>query len=70
VSSPPPDAGSCTADDHQFVVFGVGDPPAVLRLVKESATGCDGGGQARLCEVRGYCELEVDAVALLASLGF
>src|SRR5215468_10737215 len=57
------------ADDHHFVAFGVGDPPAVLGLVKEPATGCDGRGEACLCEVRRHGELEVDAVALPAPLG-
>ncbi len=62
-------ASSCPTDDHQFVAFGVGDPPAVLRLVKEPATGCDGRGEARLHEVRGHSELEVvNAIALPAIL--
>jgi len=43
-------------------------PPATLRLVKEAAAGCDGGGEARLREVRRHGELEVDAVALPAPL--
>ena len=59
---------SCPSDDHHLVAFGVGDPPAILRLVKEPATGGDGGSQARLREVRGHSELEVDAVALPAPL--
>src|SRR5262249_15460598 len=54
--------------DHQFVAFGVGDPPAILRLVKQPATGCDGRGEAHLREVRRHSELEVDAVALPAPL--
>ena len=33
---------SCPTDDHHFVAFGVRDPPAILRLVKELATGRDG----------------------------
>jgi len=63
-----PNASSCPTDDHHFVAFGVGDPPAILRLVKEPATGCDGRGEARLREVRRHGELEVDAVALPAPL--
>ena len=31
-------ASSCPTDDHHFVAFGVGDLPAILRLVKEPAT--------------------------------
>ena len=46
-----PNAGSCPTDDHHFVAFGVGDPPAILRLVEERATGCDGRGEA--ASVRG-----------------
>src|SRR5262245_65041751 len=61
-----PNASSCPTDDHHFVAFGVGDPPAILRLVKEPATGCDGRGQARPREVRRHSELDVDAVALPA----
>ena len=61
-------ASSCLADDDQFVAFGVGDPPAVLRFGEELATGCDRRGEARLCELRRHCELEVDAVALPAAL--
>ena len=63
-----PNASSCAADDHQFVAFGVGDPPAILRLVEEPATGCEGRRDARLREVRRHSELEVDAVALPAPL--
>src|SRR5215475_11695569 len=63
-----PNASSCPTDDHHFVAFGVGDPPAILRLVKEPATGCDGRGEARPREVRRHSELEVDAVALPAPL--
>ena len=63
-----PNASSSPTDDHHFVAFGVGDPPAILRLVKEPATGCDGRGEARLREVRRHRELEVDAVALPAPL--
>src|SRR3954451_11784005 len=59
---------SCPSDEHHFVAFGVGDPPAILRLVEEPATGCDGRGEARLREVRRHSELEVDAVALPAPL--
>ena len=40
-------ASSCPTDDHHFVAFGVGDPPAILRLVKEPATGCDCRAEAR-----------------------
>src|SRR5215475_13131326 len=64
-----PNASSCPTDDYHFVAFGVGDPPAILRLVKEPATRCDGRGEARLREVRWHSELEVDAVALPAPLG-
>ena len=46
-----PNASSCPTDDHHFVAFGIGDPPAILRLVKEPATGCDSRGDARLREV-------------------
>src|SRR5829696_2498415 len=63
-----PNASSCPTDDHHFVAFGVGDPPAILRLVKEPATGCDGRGEARLRVVRRHRELDVDAVALPAPL--
>ena len=38
------------------------DPPAVLRLVKEPATGGDGRGEARLREVRRHRDLDVDAL--------
>jgi hypothetical protein len=55
-------------DDRQFVAFGVGDPPTILRLVEEPATGCDGRGEARGREIGRHGELEVDAVALPASL--
>ena len=65
---PQRNASSCPTDDHHFVAFGVGEPPAILRLVKEPATGCDGRGEARLREVRRHRELEVDAVALPAPL--
>ena len=37
-------------DDHDFVAFRVGDPPAILRLVKEPTTSCHGRGEARLGE--------------------
>ena len=56
------------ADDHHFVAFGISDPPAVLRLLKETTTGCNGRGEPRLREVGRHSELEVDAVALPAPL--
>ncbi len=65
-----PRMSSSLADDHQFVAFGVGDPPAIRRLVKEPATGRDGRGEARLRDVGRHRELEVDAVALPPPLGF
>lgn len=43
-----------------------GDPPAPLRLIQEPAIGRDGGGEARLREVRRHSEFKVDTVALLA----
>src|SRR6188508_1909281 len=61
-------SSSCPTDDHDFVAFGVGDPPAILRLVKEPAAGGDRRGETRLREVRRHRELEMDAVALPAPL--
>jgi len=58
-------ASSCPTDDHHFVAFGVGDPPAILRLVEEPTTRGDGHGEPRRREVRGHRELDVEAMAAL-----
>jgi hypothetical protein len=60
-------ASSCPTHDHQFVGFGI-RPPAILRLIKQPAAGCEGRGEARLLKVRGRSKLEVDAIALQAIL--
>ena len=67
-TSPQQGVSHAPLDDHQLVALGVGDPPATLRLVEEPATGRDDRGQARLREVRRHGELDVDAVALPATL--
>src|SRR5262249_47474240 len=59
---------SCSADDHQLIAFGVGDPPAIRRLAEEPAAGCDGCRETRRRQARRHSQLEVGAVALPASL--